>query len=135
MEVVRFFEKPGCINNTKQKKLLIAAGYELEVHDLLGTSWTMDSLKPYFEGRAITDCFNRTAPRVKSGEVSPEDLSWDEALKLMIEDPILIRRPLIQTDQGHAQGFDTEVALPAIGIDLERPQGDVETCPRTLKEA
>jgi hypothetical protein len=29
MATVHFYEKPGCINNTRQKKILAAAGHEV----------------------------------------------------------------------------------------------------------
>lgn len=35
MATVIFYEKPGCINNTKQKARLLAAGHEVQAHNLL----------------------------------------------------------------------------------------------------
>ncbi|GAB6051907.1 hypothetical protein JCM17960_07270 [Magnetospira thiophila] len=128
MTLVRFFEKTGCINNTRQKALLREAGYELHVHDLLSYPWTPLELARFFVGRPIGQCFNRTAPRIKSGEIDPDCLSATLALELMVDDPLLIRRPLLETARGCGVGFDD---LERLGIDLSTGSEDVETCPRT----
>lgn len=46
MSEVIFYEKPGCANNTRQKSLLQAAGYEIEARNLLKYSWTADLKRP-----------------------------------------------------------------------------------------
>ena len=70
------------------------AGLRLEVRNLLAEPWTPERLRPFFGDRPVADWLNLTAPRVKSGEIDPESLSEAEALHLLIEDPIPIRRPL-----------------------------------------
>ena len=35
-----FYEKPGCLNNTKQKALLASAGYRVAAFNLLEHAWT-----------------------------------------------------------------------------------------------
>ncbi|NEP02166.1 MAG: nitrogenase-associated protein [Symploca sp. SIO2E9] len=109
MATVVFYEKPGCINNTKQKALLKAAGHQVQAHNLLTEAWTMENLRLFFGNRPVCEWFNRTAPRVKSGEVVPEEIDVETALKLMVEDPILIRRPLIQVGERREMGFDQEL--------------------------
>lgn len=127
---VRFFEKPGCINNTRQKKLLVAAGYRLDARSLLNHPWRVEELAAFFGDKPVASCFNRSSPRVKSGEVVPDQLATQEALALMVADPLLIRRPLIETDQGRTVGFDD---LARIGLSLETSDQDLETCPRPLE--
>ena len=48
--------------------------------------------------RPVADWFNRTAPQVKAGEIDPDNMDEQTALLLMIDNPILIRRPLMQVD-------------------------------------
>jgi hypothetical protein len=50
--------------------------------------------------------FNRSAPAVKSGEVVPEELDEPTALALMRDNPLLIRRPLLQVGDERRVGFD-----------------------------
>ncbi|MGQ4647193.1 ArsC/Spx/MgsR family protein [Lyngbya aestuarii] len=109
MAKVIFYEKPGCINNTKQKALLKAAGHEVIAHNLLTQSWQVEELRLFFGELPVSEWFNRTAPRIKSGEVVPEKIDVETALALMVNDPILIRRPLIQVDERREVGFDTDL--------------------------
>ena len=98
MARINFYEKPGCLNNTMQKKILRNAGHEVIEHNLLTEPWTPGRLRPFFASKQVAEWFNRSAPRVKSGEIVPESIDADRALALMIEDPLLIRRPLMATE-------------------------------------
>ncbi|OKH24434.1 hypothetical protein NIES593_07060 [Hydrococcus rivularis NIES-593] len=132
MAKVVFYEKPGCINNAKQRALLYAAGHKLEVRNLLKEPWTAEILRPFFGDLPVAEWFNYTAPRVKSGEVNPLDLDEQTALKLMIEDPLLIRRPLIQVGEIRRVGFNPEQIDAWIGLSpVPSNIGDVETCPHS----
>lgn len=116
MAKVIFYEKPGCKNNTKQKTLLAAAGHELEAHNLLTNSWTAENLQLFFGDRPVVEWFNKAAPRVRSGEVLPEEVDGQTALALMVEDPLLIRRPLLQVGERREVGFDIEYIDAWIGL-------------------
>ena len=143
MAIVTFYEKPGCINNTKQKALLRAAGHEVQPHNLLTEPWTVESLRLFLSDRPVCEWFNRTAPRVKSGEVVPEEIDAQSALLLMVEDPILIRRPLIQVGERREMGFDTELIdswislKPVDEADKDMSKNlmsqDLQTCPNSHK--
>ena len=131
MAKVIFYEKPGCINNTRQKALLRAAGHEVIAHNLLKTPWTIASLRPFFGDRPVTEWFNKTAPLVKNGEVVPENLDPETALQLMTKHPLLIRRPLIQVGDIHQVGFDYGKIDAWIGLESPKEWEDLETCPQT----
>ena len=132
MTDIIFYEKPGCINNTKQKKLLQDAGHRVDARSLLTTAWTPEELRPYFGDRPIAEWFNPSAPRIKSGEVDPTGLDEGTALSLMMSDPLLIRRPLICVGSDRDVGFDLEKIQSWIGLNpTETPVGDLETCPRS----
>lgn len=144
MAKVIFYEKPGCINNTKQKALLKAAGHEVLDHNLLTQSWQVEDLRLFFGERPVCEWFNRTAPRVKSGEVVPEKIDAETALGLMVNDPILIRRPLIQVGDRREVGFDTElvdhwISLKPVDeadklISQNLMSQDLQSCPNTHKK-
>jgi nitrogenase-associated protein len=131
MASIIFYEKTGCINNTKQKLMLIDAGHELEARDLLNEPWTKHRLRLFFTGLPVVDWFNPSAPGVKSGEIEPASLSEDEAIALMINDPILIRRPLLQVADEYRVGFDQNKIDSWIGLTAVDAKQDMETCPRT----
>jgi nitrogenase-associated protein len=129
MTEIVFFEKPGCIGNARQKRLLAGLGHRLLVRDLLSERWTAKRLRPFFGTLPVADWFNPTAPRVKSGAVDPSTLDEDSALALLLAEPLLIRRPLIETEFGRCCGFETNPVLDALGVRL--PDGeDLQTCAR-----
>jgi nitrogenase-associated protein len=80
MAHIIFYEKPGCGGNARQKALLRASGHRLEVRDLL--SWDAESLLAFLPPVAVSEWFNRAAPRIKSGQVVPERLDALRAIHL-----------------------------------------------------
>lgn len=129
MAKVIFYEKPGCANNTRQKGLLKASGHDVEARNLLTETWTPELLRSFFGARPVAEWFNRAAPRVKSGAVQPEAVSADAALEMMLAEPLLIRRPLIQVGERREAGFDADMIDGWIGLQpTETPV--VEGCPR-----
>ena len=134
MATVIFYEKPGCVNNTRQKALLRDAGHEVLARDLLTESWTVDRLGGFFGSLPMNSWFNRSAPRIKSRELIPEELSAAEALAAMIEDPLLIRRPLMEAEGRRVVGFDAERVDAWIGLQARGAGDDLETCPHDAKK-
>jgi len=130
MARINFYEKPGCINNTKQKKILRNAGHEIIEHDLLSEPWAPSRLRPFFASKQVAEWFNRSAPQVKSGEIIPERIDADRALAMMIEDPLLIRRPLMATESLYLCGFDADEVTSMLGMAAQElhHMGDVESC-------
>jgi nitrogenase-associated protein len=140
MATIIFYEKPGCINNTKQKALLEAAGHQVLAHNLLTESWTVERLRPFFGDLPVADWFNSSAPAIKAGEVKPELLEEETALLLMLQDPLLIRRPLMQVGDRRSVGFEQAAIDAWIGLqpkDADQhisdtiAQQDLQTCART----
>ena len=127
MTLITFYEKPGCANNTRQKALLAAAGHEVVARNLLTELWTEERLLEFFGNRPVAEWFNRAAPRVKSGEIVPEQMDEAEALQLMIADPVLIRRPLIEANGRREAGFNQEKIKAWLGLNLVGK--DLESCP------
>lgn len=132
MAIVIFYEKPGCINNTRQKKMLQEAGHMVAECNLLTTPWTSTTLRRFFGDLPVREWFNSSAPRIKSGEVVPEQLSKSEALNKMLIDPLLIRRPLMQVGELYRVGFDINAVHAWIGLTSndKRSGEDMESCPR-----
>ena len=116
MAHIIFWEKPGCAGNARQKALLLASGHTLEVRNLLAEPWDATRLRSFFTGRAVYEWFNRSSPRIKSGDVIPEALDENQALGLMLADPLLIRRPLMEADGRREAGFEPERVSAWIGL-------------------
>jgi nitrogenase-associated protein len=116
MATVIFYEKPGCVNNTKQKALLQAAGHTVDARNLITEAWTDQRLQPFLRQYPVEEWFNRSAPMIKSGEVIPEHLDPTVALQLIIKQPLLIRRPLLQSGDRYAIGFDINEIEAWLGL-------------------
>lgn len=107
--LIVFYEKPGCVNNARQKALLRAAGHDVNTRCLLNWPWTREGLRTFFGTQPVAEWFNPTAPRIKSGEIDPKTMDEAAALAAMLADPLLIRRPLIEADGRRIQGFDEDM--------------------------
>jgi len=128
MAEVIFYEKPGCVNNTRQKRLLAAAGHRVEARSLLTERWAPAELRRFFGALPVSAWFNRTAPAIKNGEVDPEALDEVQALAAMLADPLLIRRPLMRVGDECRVGFEpaeVDAWIGLAGADLDE---DVQTC-------
>ncbi len=135
MATVIFYEKPGCINNTRQKKLLVAAGHEVVAKNLLTEVWQAERLRAFFSVLPVRDWFNYSAPSIKHGEIEPDKLTEPEALALMLENPLLIRRPLMQVGDNVMAGFDAQAVDIWIGLAESGANPDLESCPKSGTES
>jgi nitrogenase-associated protein len=127
MATVIFYEKPGCGNNTKQKVWLAASGHTVLAKNLLTEKWTAARLRPFFAGLPVVQWFNPSAPRIKSGEVAPDALDAEMALSMLLIDPLLIRRPLMEVEGELRVGFDAKAVDAWIGLNDSQPKE--EPCP------
>ncbi|MEH2258568.1 ArsC/Spx/MgsR family protein [Nostoc sp.] len=116
MARVIFYSKPGCKGGTKQKVLLTAAGHEVIPYNLLTEPWTVEQLRSFFGDRPVAEWFNLSSPKIKSGEIVPEKTDAQTALQLMLKEPLLIRRPLLEIGERREVGFDVEKIDAWIGL-------------------
>lgn len=136
MAIVHFYEKPGCFNNARQKQWLVKAGHLLIVHDLLKFPWAENRsrLRSFFGDLPVAEWFNRSAPAIKNGDIKPALISERQAIDLMICDPLLIRRPLLEVDGRCRAGFDTDTIDAWLGLQAGMEDGDLETCRKQHKQ-
>ena len=135
MATVIFYEKPGCAGNARQKTVLEASGHTVLTRDILKTAWTRQQLLSFLNPLPISDWFNRNAPLVKNGAINPDSFdAFDVAtvLDMLIGNPLLIRRPLLDVDGVRRAGFDIQAIHAWIGLPaamLADPSPDrLETC-------
>ena len=131
MASVTFYEKPGCSNNTRQKKLLTAAGHQVVAKNILTETWQPERLRAFFGALPVSDWFNYSAPAIKHGEIEPDTLTEQKALALMLENPLLIRRPLMQAGDSLMAGFDQQAVDNWIGLQRIETTSNLESCPRS----
>lgn len=126
MATVLFYQKPGCGTNARQIRALEAAGHQVIAKSLLTEPWTAADLVSFFGETPVASWFNPAAPRVKSGEVDPAGIDAAAAIALMLTDPLLIRRPLIDVDGTRCAGFDRAPVPWLLGGERD----DLQTCTR-----
>ena len=134
-ETLIFYEKPGCINNRKQVKLLLDANVNLERRDLITSSISVAELRRFFSDLPREQWLNPNAPALNAGKIVPGDLTEDQLLDAMCQDRLLIRRPLIQFNNKCWAGFEWDRVCQELGIPTNvgdmSPNQDLETCVRT----
>jgi nitrogenase-associated protein len=133
MATVVFYEKPGCSGNQRQKALLLAAGHHIIAKNLLAEAWRAQELRAFFGQLPVSDWFNPNAPDLKSGLIQPDQLDEHSALALMLANPLLIRRPLLQVGEQRHVGFDQEQIDQWIGLSIKNDQ-NLEQCSKTLAQ-
>lgn len=106
---VVFYEKTGCSGNEKQKQVLSLQGISFETKSLLDTVWDNDTLKPFFVGLDKEDIVNKFAPKIKNNQLNIDTISKDELISMMCEEPILIKRPLLEIGEVKICGFDIQI--------------------------
>jgi len=125
-----FYGKSGCSGNLQQQALLRGLGYRLDVRDLQGESWTAESLHPFLAARTVPEWFNLSAPRVRSGEIDIHALTGQEAMELLLAEPLLICRPLLQYGGLKQAGFAAGPVLDALQVS-PGPDNALQSCPVT----
>lgn len=128
MATIVFYEKPGCASNARQKALLEAAGHTVLARSLLAERWEAHRLRAFFGALPVAEWFNPSAPGVKSGALRPGALDEAAALGLMLAEPLLIRRPLIDVDGECRAGFDPAAIDRWIGLASGAAHEDLEAC-------
>ena len=138
MATILFYEKPGCKNNTRQKAMLELSGHDVEAVNLLEYSWSKEELEEYLGEKPVVECFNPAAPAIKSGELNPLRLTKEDAISIMIREPLLIKRPLMKIGNHYLQGFDTTELRNLISFDAvdgaenvikSFKMSDMDSCP------
>ncbi len=82
------------------KAELSQGGVEFDERDFFAEPFTVDELRDVIGARPVSDFFSWRSPSFRKMGLDRDALSDDRLLELMVEEPRLIRRPLIQTGDG-----------------------------------
>ena len=99
---VTIFHNPACGTSRKTLDILREKGDEPRVVEYLKTPPSRDELKRLYERAGISPREGLRAKEPLAAELglTRPDVSDDEILAAMVEHPILIERPLVETDKG-----------------------------------
>lgn len=124
---VIFYEKTGCSGNARQKALLTEYGVTFEVRSLLDTPWDVPTLDSFFEGLTSKEMLNPFAPQLKDGSFKLENYTKESLIEKMVQEPILIRRPLLQIGDVKLCGFDIPRLNLLLHVKMPTPQ-NINAC-------
>lgn len=98
----RIYHNPLCGTSRKTLEILREEGADLEVIEYLKSPPSRDELKRLYERAAISprDGLRAKEPLAAELGLIAEDASDEAILDAMIKHPILINRPLVETDKG-----------------------------------
>jgi nitrogenase-associated protein len=105
------------------------SGHKLDERNLLTEAWTAAKLLAYFNDLPVTAWFNQSDPSVKSGELKPDMLTAEQAIQCMLQNPLLIRRPLIEIKGQKIVGFNENDISKYLKNDATI-ENNLEACPR-----
>ncbi|MBB3764211.1 ArsC/Spx/MgsR family protein [Sphingomicrobium lutaoense] len=97
----RMLFNPRCGTARKTKAILEEEGYEVEVIEYLKDTPSRAELKRMYERAGMTPAegLRMKQPEVKELGLGP-DSPADKVLDAMVAQPIIIERPLVETDKG-----------------------------------
>ena len=102
---LKFYEKPTCTTCRKAKAFLTAKGAELESIDL-NRGLTVDQLETIIGKRDYRRFLNSRNVLYRDMKMKDGPPPRDKAIKLMSENPNLIKRPIVRQGNKIALGFD-----------------------------
>jgi len=96
------YHNPMCGTSRKTLDILRDSGAEVWVHEYLKTPPSRDELKRLYERAKITprEGLRAKEPLAEHLGLTRPDVTDDEVLDAMVEHPILINRPIVETDKG-----------------------------------
>ena len=94
------FHNPQCGTSRKTLEILRDSGAELKVREYLKDPPSRAELKSLYERAGITPREGLRAKEGLASELGLLDADDDAILDAMAEHPILINRPLVETDKG-----------------------------------
>ncbi|MDA1314231.1 MAG: glutaredoxin domain-containing protein [Acidobacteria bacterium] len=109
---LKFYEKPNCTTCRKAKAFLTGKGADLESIDL-NKGLTVDQLETIIGKRDYRRLLNSRNVLYREMKMKDGPPPRDKAIKLMSENPNLIKRPIVRKGNKIVFGFD-EKALTEI---------------------
>ena len=96
------FHNPMCGTSRKTLDILRQSGRNINVREYLKDPPTRDELKAIYDRAGISprDGLRAKEPLAAELGLTRPDVSDDEILDAMVEHPILIERPLVETEKG-----------------------------------
>lgn len=113
MKRVTLYTKTGCSTCNKAKQFLLQQGIHYTERDIFKHPFSETELRAIIAHKPLQEIFSYRSPSVKALGLSDRELSEDEMLRHMLEEPRLIRRPLLTAGEAVVVGY-SEPQLEAV---------------------
>jgi arsenate reductase len=104
--LLKFFFKPSCGACKKAKAYLDRRGIDYEPLDITRTPPAREFLERAIDAHEPKKSLNARSSAFRQKDLASRELTREEALALMLQDPNLIRRPFFIDGEKIYQGFD-----------------------------
>ncbi|ESQ88050.1 arsenate reductase [Asticcacaulis sp. AC460] len=110
------YHNPDCGTSRNVLAVLEAAGYTPTVVEYLKTGWTLDQLLKLFAHAGLTprSALRETKSPAKDLGLLETSVSDETILSAMLEEPVLVNRPIVVTPKGTKLCRPSEVVLDLI---------------------
>ncbi|MGO9449770.1 MAG: arsenate reductase family protein [Candidatus Binataceae bacterium] len=116
MKKARFLWKSTCTTCRDARAFLRnELKAELDERDYAKNPLTVAELREIFAGRDPREFLNPRSPAFKAMGLAGKTLTGDQALKLMVQEPNLLKRPLTIVGKEMIAGFDRARLKQALG--------------------
>ncbi|HKV49018.1 MAG TPA: Spx/MgsR family RNA polymerase-binding regulatory protein [Candidatus Acidoferrales bacterium] len=103
---VQFLQKPNCTTCRKAKKFMESKGFQLDLRDLGKDRLSAAEIEKLVGDRDYTQFLNSRNELYRRMNMREQPPSREEAIRLMAQEPNLIRRPVIRAGGRIVLGFD-----------------------------
>ena len=105
---IRFIQKPNCTTCRKARALLEKEGAALELRDLGKDRLTAEEIDALIGDRDYRKFLNFRNELYRQRKMGVKPPSREEAIRLMVREPNLIRRPVVVSGEEIVLGYDEE---------------------------
>lgn len=98
----KIYHNPMCGTSRKTLEILRDSGFDVWIHEYMKNPPSRDELKRLYDRAGITPREGLRAKERLAEELNLNrpDVTDEEVLDAMVQHPILINRPLVETDKG-----------------------------------
>ena len=88
---------------------------EVDARDFFKETFSEVELRDLLGDRPVRDVFSFRSPSFKSMGLDPDDLTDDDLIRLMLQEPRLIRRPIVRLGDDLIVGANEKSLTAALG--------------------
>ena len=113
----KIYHNPMCGTSRKTLEILRDNGFDVFIHEYLKAPPSRDELKRLYDRAGISprEGLRAKEPLAQELGLTGPDVNDDTILDAMVQHPILVERPIVQTPKGTALCRPADKVLPLLG--------------------